>query len=174
MHHTLLHSEDEALDKNENSVAVLNDINPISPIVNKVPLNTIDETVANVQNMQPPDTGTPSVLLATAWIDLHMTEGRCFRVRALLDQGFIFSFISESLGQALRTNRQRTDLKIKCFGEQFTGSARSCVSLRLTPRSKPKPTFPLDSLHLSMYHVIRSVSNPTFRVVATLTESNVR
>jgi len=49
MHHTLLHSASETSDKNENSVAVLNDVNPISPIANKVLLNTIGEAVADVQ-----------------------------------------------------------------------------------------------------------------------------
>jgi len=86
-------------------VAALNKINPISSLANKVP-NSIGETVANVQNVQPPDTGTRSVLLTTAWVGLHTTESRCFRVRALLDQESIFSFISESFDQALHTKRQ--------------------------------------------------------------------
>jgi len=43
--HTLLHIGGETSNKNENSVAVLNDVNPISPIANKVSLNSIGEIV---------------------------------------------------------------------------------------------------------------------------------
>jgi len=53
-------------------------------------LNAIGEAVADVQNVQPPDTETPSVFLATACVDFHTTEDRCFR--ALLDQGSTFYF----------------------------------------------------------------------------------
>jgi len=82
------------------------------------------------------------VLLATAWFDLHTPEGRHFKVRVLLDQGSILSFISTSLCRTLRTKRQRVDLQIHCFGDNFTGFARSKVSLRLGPYAKPRPTFP--------------------------------
>ncbi|XP_029172993.1 uncharacterized protein LOC114941956 [Nylanderia fulva] len=85
----------------------------------------------------------PTVLLATAWVDIHTSEGRCFKVRALLDQGSNFSFISEALSQTLRTKRQRTDLQIKGFGEKYAGSARSRVSLNLTPCEKLNPVFPV-------------------------------
>jgi len=42
------------------------------------------------------------------------------------------SFIFESLSRTLRTTRQRADLQIRCFGEDYTGHARSKVALSLT------------------------------------------
>ncbi|XP_018308046.1 uncharacterized protein [Mycetomoellerius zeteki] len=63
-------------------------------------------SVANVQTVPTTDTAPPDVLLAIAWVDLHTNEGRSFKVRALLDQGFTFSFISESLCQALPPRTQ--------------------------------------------------------------------
>jgi len=98
-------------------------------------------TVANVQTAQA-EVAPVQVLLATAWVDLHIPEGRRFKVRALLDQGSTLSFISASLCRILRTKRQRIDLQIRYFGDNFTGFARSKVSLRLGPCAKPGPTFP--------------------------------
>ncbi|XP_029165389.1 uncharacterized protein LOC114936378 [Nylanderia fulva] len=144
MHHTLLHSayygasvstEASAATTSESASSVSND----SLVPPKVP------PVASVQTVPPSLDRPPNVLLATAWVDLHTEEGRCLKVRALLDQGSTFSFISESLSQALRTKRQRANLQIKCFGEKFTGTAKSRLTLRLTPRSKADPSFPLEA-----------------------------
>jgi len=142
-HHTLLHlgnsdnHEDSAYSASGKSDAPLNSSTessaPATPIV----------PVANVQTVPSSENMPPNTLLATAWVDLHTHEGRCLKVRALLDQGSTFSFISEFLCQALRTKRQRTDLRIKCFGEKYTGMAKSRVSLKLTPRSQSNPSFPL-------------------------------
>ncbi|XP_029156123.1 uncharacterized protein LOC114946183 [Nylanderia fulva] len=140
-HHSLLHSA--------NHQASADDDKPES---NKTGAATIAKTdtscvlekaaVASVQTVKPPSVTTPTVLLATAWVDVHTAEGRCFKVRALLDQGSNFSFISEALCQTMRAKRQRADLQIKGFGEKFTGSAKSRVSLRLTHCDKSDPTFP--------------------------------
>jgi len=95
-------------------------------------------TEALGRNVQTARTEIPcifTVLLATAWIDLHTAESRCVKVRALLDQSSTLSFISESLCQTLRTKR-RADLQIRCFGENYTGHARLKVSLRLAPCKK--------------------------------------
>jgi len=80
MHHTLLHTGSETSDKNENSVAVLNDVNPISPNANKVPLNSIGEMVANVQICSCLTQELRVSFFTIAWIDFHTAEGRCFRV----------------------------------------------------------------------------------------------
>jgi len=39
-------------------------------------------------------------------------EGRCVKIRVLLDQGSTLNFISESLRQTLRAKQQRTDRQI--------------------------------------------------------------
>ncbi|XP_029178110.1 uncharacterized protein LOC114945917 [Nylanderia fulva] len=141
LHHLLLHSanyqasaDDDKSESNKTSV----------PAITKTNTSCVFEkaAVASVQTVKPPSVTTPTVLLATAWVDVHTAEGRCFKVRALLDQGSNFSFISEALCQTIRARRQRADLQIKGFREKFTGSAKSRVSLRLTPYDKSDPAFP--------------------------------
>jgi len=133
-HHSLLHSAvatapmpvDQALEVDDSSQTLSTAPSP---------------TVANVQNAQA-QVAPVQVLLATAWVELYTTEGRRFKVRTLFDQGSTLSFISESLCQTLRTKRQGADLQIRCFGDNYTGLARSKVSLRLGPCAKPGFTFP--------------------------------
>ncbi|XP_067205326.1 uncharacterized protein [Linepithema humile] len=141
-HHTLLHSDNyNSSEVNKKSEAIKT---CVKANANSVTLGVSDNAaVASVQTIKPPNVTTPTVLLATAWVDIHTAEGRCFKVRALLDQGSNFSFISESLCQTIRTKRQRTDLQIKGFGEKYTGSAKSRVSLRMTPCAKSDPAFPI-------------------------------
>ncbi|XP_018376369.1 PREDICTED: uncharacterized protein LOC108769725 [Trachymyrmex cornetzi] len=99
--------------------------------------------VAKVQTVPPADTVHTNVLLATAWVDVHTVESRSFKVRALLDQGSTFSFILQALCQTLRTKRQRSNLQVTCFGEKYTGCAKSRVMLTLTPCARSGPGFPL-------------------------------
>lgn len=92
--------------------------------------------IATVLTVQTQITPAPIVLLATAWVTVHTLEGRSFKVRALLDQGSTFSFISEALFQTLRTKRYRADLQIRCFGENYTGRAKTRVVINLSPCSQ--------------------------------------
>jgi hypothetical protein len=50
------------------------------------------------------------VLVVTAWVNIHTAEGRCVKVRALLDQGSTLRFISKSLCRTWQTTRQCADL----------------------------------------------------------------
>lgn len=106
------------------------------------PNKTQTAVIADVQTVQSRAASAPNVLLATAWVELYTPEGRRFKVRALLDQGSTFTFISESLCQLMRTKRHRADLQIRCFGHKYTGAAKSKVSLELSPCSKATPIFP--------------------------------
>ncbi|KAH0945860.1 hypothetical protein HN011_009935, partial [Eciton burchellii] len=77
----------------------------LAPIANdseaKKDLNAFSSVgIVTVVNVQAAQTEIPrifDIVFATAWIDLHTTESRCFDVRALLNPGSTFSFISESL-----------------------------------------------------------------------------
>lgn len=100
-------------------------------------------SVQNVHASQERAKSPPQVLLATAWVQLSTAEGRTFKMRALLDQGSTYSFISELLCQIMRTKRHRANLKIHCFGEKFGGLAKSCVNLSLAPCDGQGPSFPL-------------------------------
>ncbi|XP_029167680.1 uncharacterized protein LOC114938093 [Nylanderia fulva] len=141
-HHTLLHyASGQASDINESSASTRTSIPPISK-TDSSPVSD-NAAVASVQTIKPPSIASPTILLATAWVDVHTAEGRSFKVRTLLDQGSNFSFISEALCQTIRTGRQRANLQIKGFGEKYIGAARSRMSLRLTPCKKSNPAFPI-------------------------------
>jgi len=83
------------------------------------------------------------VVLPTAWVDLHTTEGRRIPVRAFLDQYATLSFISESFCRTLRTKRQRIDVTINGVAGMKRGGVRTRVSLGLFPRGKPVLMIPL-------------------------------
>lgn len=93
-----------------------------------------ETVVASVQTIHAPIENPLNVLLATAWVILRTTEGRRFKVRALLDQDSAISFISELLCQTMRTKRHRANLQVHCFSERFSGVAKSRVSLTLASR----------------------------------------
>jgi len=68
-------------------------------------------TVSEIANVQatPTDVSHASdVLLPTAWVNLHIAEGRCVKVHALLDQESRLSFITECLCRTLRTTMRRS------------------------------------------------------------------
>lgn len=142
-HHSTLHAVNSDDQKEPVSQATATAVNANNFVV------ASGVAVANVQTVQTQCTPTPNVLLATAWVDLHTAEGRRFKVRALLDQGSTFSFVSESLSQIMRTKRYCAELRIRCFGEKYTGIAKSRVSLRLSPCAQQTPLFPL--IHLTAY-----------------------
>ncbi|XP_018374451.1 PREDICTED: uncharacterized protein LOC108768504 [Trachymyrmex cornetzi] len=130
-------------DATANSSKIKAEAQPFTPTASNAPVAASSNHVANKRTGPPADTVPSNVLLATAWVDVHTTEGRSFKVRALLDQGSTFSFISQSFCQTLRTKRQRSNLQVACFGAKFTGVARSRVVLTLKPCSSAEPGFPL-------------------------------
>ncbi|KAH0944533.1 hypothetical protein HN011_003266, partial [Eciton burchellii] len=89
--------------------------------------------IADVQVTRTDVSRASDVLRATTWLNTHSAEGTCVKVRMLLDQGSTLSFISETLCRTLRATRQCTDLRIRRFGKDCTGHARSKVIFGLTP-----------------------------------------
>ncbi|XP_071580298.1 uncharacterized protein, partial [Temnothorax nylanderi] len=144
-HHSLLHREGTET----GTKSTLSAINSPSSAPSAVSVAAASESpaapsafVQNVHATRDFVKQPPHVLLATAYVSLSTIEGRTFKVRALLDQGSTYSFISESLCQTMRTRRHRAALKIHCFGEKFNGVARSQVNLALAPCDKQGPIFP--------------------------------
>ncbi|XP_070158806.1 uncharacterized protein [Polyergus mexicanus] len=131
-HHTLLHRDSNIPVQKirENSVSENKALNA-QPSGSAAPEIKNETAVASVQTIHSPLKNPPNVLLATAWVILRTIEGRKFKVRALLDQGSAVSFISESLCQTMRTKRSRASLHVQCFGERYSGVAKSQVSLTL-------------------------------------------
>ncbi|KYN12351.1 hypothetical protein ALC57_15464 [Trachymyrmex cornetzi] len=143
-HHSLLHfSNNVKADATANFSKIRAEAQPFTPTASNAPVAASSNHVANTRTGPAADTVPSNVLLATAWVDVHTTEGRSFKVSALLDQGSTFSFVSQSLCQTLRTKRQRSNLQVTCFGEKFTDVARSRVVLTLKPCSSAEPGFPL-------------------------------
>jgi len=71
--------------------------------------------VTNVENVQA-EVVPVEVLLAIAWVDPYPSEGRCFQVRALLDQESTLSFISESLSQTPQSPLSTPTAQRAAFG----------------------------------------------------------
>jgi len=97
-----------------------------------------------------------------AWVILRTNEGRKFKVRALLDQGSAVNFIFESLCQTIRTKRYRASLQVHCFGERYSGVAKSQVPLTLEPCHIQGPLFPLTTF---VYQKITSYASSRFKSV---------
>nr|XP_012217069.1 PREDICTED: uncharacterized protein LOC105668938 [Linepithema humile] len=133
-HHTSLHRDNKRFETNANS----EDNSANTADVNK-PIAGPSVLTAS--------TGAPrnyaTVLLATAWVKLRTPDDRTVRVRALLNQGSTHLFISETLAQNLRTPRQRMALPVTCFGEQYSGTAKSMVNLAVESCKSNDPSLPV-------------------------------
>lgn len=148
-HHTLLHRETESEPN-----AHVNKRSDVS-----IPINAPNEPNLEVEQVGRPSTSgafhapvnhvatikPAKVLLATAWVTLRTKEGRALNVRALLDQGSSYSFISESLAQILKAKRQRVHMLVTGFGEQYSGTVKSQIPLILAPCNNKGPEFPLNA-----------------------------
>jgi len=121
-HHSLLHVAAATVKAPVNQALEVDDTKAVA--------NASSALTTNVQNVQE-EIALVRALLATAWINLYTPKDQCLKVRILLDRGSTVSFISESLCQTLRTKRQRAEFQIRYFGDNYTGLARSKISLRL-------------------------------------------
>jgi len=155
-HHTVLHkmSPDIARDKTPASASPTE--------VSEVSTQSTPPPTATVHSVQPQACAPANILLATAWVLLRTPEGRTTQVRALLDQGSTSSFISESLCQTLRTRRQRVNLQIQCFGEKYSGSARSRVKVYVSSVDDPRRSV---ALWAYAYEKITSYASSQFKPV---------
>jgi hypothetical protein len=98
MHHLLLHlTEGEIANANDQAPAT---DNSKRQTVSNAFFAIGSAIITNVQIARVEVPRTFNILLATD-VDFHTAEGCCVKVRALLDQGSTFSFISESLCQIL-------------------------------------------------------------------------
>ncbi|XP_012230246.2 uncharacterized protein [Linepithema humile] len=132
-HHTFLHRDI----KNSESTSSGDSNSVTSSAANS---QDASSTVHTASTWLPKD---PTVILATAWVNLRTRENRVVRVRALLDQGATHSFITETLAQSLHTSRQRTTLPVSCFGDQYSGTARAMMRLSLEPCRTPGISLPV-------------------------------
>jgi hypothetical protein len=141
-HHTLLHPEKDRTTRSiGDRESDAGDPEPRS--VTGPSADRAKNVVAHVQATHSEVPWEDRVVLPTAWIDFHTTEGRQIPVRALLDQCTTLSFISESLCQTLRTKRQHIDVIVKGVAGMERGGIRTRISLGLSPRGKSVPMIPL-------------------------------
>ncbi|XP_011884042.1 PREDICTED: uncharacterized protein LOC105571179 [Vollenhovia emeryi] len=160
-HHTLLHRDSNATVPNTGKNSTAEKKMTISAPSSSLAAPESKPAVASVQTVSAPIKNPPTVLLATAWVILRTNEGRSFKVRALLDQGSAVSFVSETLCQTMRTKRYRANLRVHCFGERYSGVAKSRVSLILSSCNGQGPSFPLNAFiyqKITSYAVSRNKS----------------
>ncbi|XP_029171618.1 uncharacterized protein LOC114940982 [Nylanderia fulva] len=122
-HHTYLHRDNKS---NESTPSSDNRSADASVVKTQI----ASPTVLTASTCLPKNS---TVLLTTAWVNLRTRENRIVRVRALLDQGATHTFITETLAQSLHTSRQRTTLPVTCFGERYSGTAKTMIRLSLEP-----------------------------------------
>lgn len=138
-HYSFLHRDKAIFSRESESAPSTPSTSSSSPSVSAGEI-VPSATVKSVQALQ---CAAINVLLPTALVEVRTAEGRTFKLRALLDQGSTFSFISESLCQLMGTKRHRTNLQVRCFGEKFSSIAKTCVNLTLAPCIWQGQTFPL-------------------------------
>lgn len=164
-HHSFLHQESVRA-SNTNSQDRTTSTSPPNVSDSSVLSSGVElGTSASVQSVFPPsepERVASPVLLATAWVSVSTAEGRVFHLRALLDQGSTYSFISESHCQTMRVKRRRANLRIHCFGETFGGVVRSCVDLVLAATTGRGPSFPFTGyVHQCITAYAASRARPT-------------
>ncbi|XP_066585473.1 uncharacterized protein [Prorops nasuta] len=122
-HHTLLHNDRSQGQSDSNAVAT---VPPIELVSSKTAwpssMHSFSAQVSHNRSLS---------LLPTAEIVLIGAFGQQVRARALLDQDSEISFVSESLVQFPKLNRQRVNIRIVGVGAAKSVMARSCVSIRL-------------------------------------------
>lgn len=139
-HHTMLHIEKEGSIHKESN-ANEGEIH----IQKSDRINTETRIVANFsQGLQ-----SHNVLLATAIINAHATNGEKYQIRALLDQGSQASFISESTVQLLNLKRIPVNGVVSGLGDGQTRIKYS-VSLLLESRFNPTAKFRVNAYVLGV------------------------
>lgn len=124
-HHTLLHLTarksspcDESSTSISTSKATLD--NNITEITSDLSSHIISNVAASTVN----------VLLATARVQVHSSQGRFTIARALLDQGSAATLISENLAQTLRLKRIHKGVRVSGIGDTQSFSRHvACVSV---------------------------------------------
>lgn len=105
------------------------------------------------------------ILLATAWVTIHASNGRSLSVRALLDQGSESSFVNESVAQTLRLSRERVHTTVSGIGGSKTTVARSKATFTLSSAHDAKPVLTVTALVLpclTSYVPLRVVRGPAW------------
>lgn len=135
-HHTLLHlSNDTKSPCDEPITASATTTNKESEIKS----NTITSNVSSPKT---------NVLLATARVRVYSPHGRFARARALLDQGFAATLISENLAQILRLSRMRQNICVTGIGDAQS-YARHTACVIVSPVNKNEPAHSTNAIILN-------------------------
>ncbi|XP_029163264.1 uncharacterized protein LOC114934724 [Nylanderia fulva] len=130
-HHTLLHFD--------NSTPPVQTESPpaTSANVNEVMSHLLSKTVA------------PNLIfwLATARVRVYSPVGRFITARALLDQGSVSTFITESLAQRLRLSKINRSMFVTGISE-MQSVVRHAAHLTITPANRDEPAYSTTALIL--------------------------
>lgn len=105
----------------------------------RVPAST--EEVARVHLAVPPPSSP--VALATAYVQIRSPSGQTMEVRALLDQGSDWSFLSEAVAQTLQLAREQADVALFGLGDVFLGTGTQVVLLEILAPQDPAFSVPV-------------------------------
>ena len=92
------------------------------------------------------ETTYQQVLLATALLDLQNDKGETITVRALLDQGSEFSFVTEEVAQCLSLKRTKVNVSVLGIGSITPGSASALVTAHIRSSYRPDVNVPFQAL----------------------------
>ncbi|XP_024887554.1 uncharacterized protein LOC112464651 [Temnothorax curvispinosus] len=134
-HHTLLHLDASVKNNETEPAESAVTVAAIEKIESEVASHTVSQTVS--PNSQ--------ILLATARVRVHSSDGRAVTIRALLDQGSAATLITESIAQCLRLPKISRSVCVTGIGDTKS-IIRHAVTITLTPTSCDGPAYSTTAL----------------------------
>ncbi|CAL1672237.1 unnamed protein product [Lasius platythorax] len=90
-----------------------------------------------------------STLLPTAMVLLRSSTGRSVGVRALLDQGSQATFVSESVAQLIKADREPVSIAVSGVGGNQAGTVKTVAKFSVELCSRMGPVLPIKALVMS-------------------------
>lgn len=143
-HHTLLHLG-STKSPTEISSSQMQTSSPMPAI--EIPESTFKENVQTLLTA-PRSNSIGRVLLATAHVLVRSQSQRTLKVRALLDQGSMRSFVTGAVVNALNIRTKPTNVSLVGIGKTFSGNVTSLASITIGAKTGLGPMFSTDALVL--------------------------
>ncbi|KMQ83158.1 hypothetical protein RF55_20764, partial [Lasius niger] len=147
-HHSLIHRDQNAVKTDPStspSTSVQPSCNPSIIRAGESELVSGESIASNNFSHQ----SIKSTLLPTAMVLLRSSTGRSVCVRALLDQGSQATFISESVAQLIKADREPVSISVSGVGGNQAGTVKTVAKLSVEPCSRTGPVIPIKALVMS-------------------------
>ena len=154
--HTLLHFKQSNEEKKNAPASSSNCLNADNPTTSTNASQIVQSHLAASNPVK-----ATKVLLATAEVVVFSNSGRSVTVRAFLDQGSTWSFISKELVNALQIRPKRlNDIELLGLGSVPAGKTHMMATIKIRSRSGQNPIFSTNALILdNLTNYVPSVSN---------------